>query len=233
MNMLDIRRYEMLVRVKGFGVAHTDLFPTASVGAGLFEEVATAVDRVTQYGAVQSHPTVASDPSSTKTTTRDALRASILRIRHTASAMVSSTLMLDGKFVVPRSHSDRRLLLAARAFLDDATPLRDQFVAHHLSVTFLDDLAAQIDAFERAIQANVDRKAARAAARVGIAEAIDVGVSAADRLDAIVANVLEQKPETLAEWHSARHVSQVSVPRSDRKPPAEPAPAPAPEPKAA
>src|SRR5215472_11497712 len=131
MNMPDIRRYEMLVRVKEFGVAHADLFPTASVGAGLFEEVATAVDKVTQCGVTQSHRTVASNPSSDKAATRDALHASMVKIRRTAIAMKRSTPGLDGKFVLPRSHSDQRLLLAARGFLQDATPLRDQFVAHH------------------------------------------------------------------------------------------------------
>jgi hypothetical protein len=229
MNMPDIRRYEMLLRVKEFGVAHADVFGVATAGGELFATVAQAADKVTEHGVTQTHRATAGDRLSTKKIAADALRALLLKIRRTAHAMTPDTAGLDGKFVVPRSHGDQRLLLAARGFLEDAMPLRDQFVAHQLPATFLDDLQAAVGTFEAAIQAHVELREARAAARVGIAEALDAGGAAVDRLDALVTNVFEQQHETLAEWHSVRHVSHVSIPYPNRKRPAEPPAAPAPK----
>jgi hypothetical protein len=233
MKMPDIRRYEMLVRVRAFGVEHADLFPAATVAGRLFVAVAAAVDQVTRCGVTQTHGATASDRPSTKTTTRNTLRALLLKVARTARAIAPETPGLDGKFVMPRSRSEQRLVLAARAFVVDATPLRDQFVAHHLPAPFLDDLAIAIDAFEQAIQARVGLRQSRAAARVGIAEALNAGASAVRRLDAVVANVLDGREETLAKWRSARHVSHVSVPGGSRKQTAAPTPALAVVPKAA
>ena len=212
MKMLDIRRYEMLVRVKEFGVAHVDLFPAPTVGGRLFGAVNASVDAITVHGAVQSHQPTARDRASIKAAARETLRESLQKIARTARAVAAETPLADGTFVVPKSRSDRRLLLAARAFVQDATPFRDQFVAHQLPATFLDDTLSQIDAFERAIQQHVTGTESRAAARAGIADAFVSGMAAVERLDAIVANALEHQPEMLAEWDSARHVSRVSVP---------------------
>ena len=217
----------MLVRVKQFGVAHADLFSATTTGGGLFAAVGATVDKLTAYGVAQTRGIVR-DQRSTKTAARDALRTMLARIRRTANAITPEPPAMNGKFIVPRSRGDQRLLLAARGFLQDATPLRDQLVAHHLSATFLDDLSAAIDAFAAAIQAQADLRESLAAARAGIADTMDAGSAAVDRRDAIVPNALQHQPDILAEWQSARHISQVSIPYPSRKHPSGPPPAPAP-----
>jgi hypothetical protein len=225
MNMLDIRRYEMLVRVKEFGVAHADLFPATALGGSLFAAVGAAIDNVTSHGTTQAHRAAAGHATSAKAAARDRLRESLLKISRTARAVAVGTPELDGKFRVPRSRSDQRLVLAARAFVQEATPLRDLFVTHHLPATFLDDLAADITAFERVIQEHAEVKESRAAARAGISDALASGFAAVERLDAIVANALEHQHDMLAEWNCARHVSRISVPYPSRQqPPAPDAP---------
>jgi hypothetical protein len=222
MKMVDIRRYEMLVRVKKFGVAHADLFPSTTAGGKLFAAVSASVDGITSRGTQQAQRAVARDTSTAKAAARATLRESLLKISRMARAVAAETPGLDDKFLVPRSHSDQRLLLAARAFVENATPVRDQFVAHHMPATFLDDLAAQIDAFEGALEAHAVIKESHAAARVGIADALASGLAAVERLDAIMPNALEQQRDTLAEWQSARHVSKQSVPYPNRQKPSAP-----------
>ena len=226
MKMPEIRLYEMFERVDRFGAAHADRFPATGVSGGLFAAVGTVVDKLTAYGVAQTHR-IAREHSSTRATARATIRGLLRRIRRTVNAIEPPPPGLTGKFVVPRSNSDRRLLLAAQAFVQDATPLRDQLVAHHLSPTFLDDLTAAINTFSAATQAQAELRETAAAARAGIEDATNSGMAAVDRLDAVVPNALEQERDLLAEWYSARHVSQVSIPYASRKRAAEPAPAPA------
>jgi len=65
--------------------------------------------------------------------------------------MANEVPSLEEKFRVPRNNNDQELLNAARAFLADATPLKTQFIAHEMPADFLDDLQADIDAMQAAI----------------------------------------------------------------------------------
>lgn len=226
--MTDIRRYEMLVRVKEFGAAHAELFPATTLGGSLFAAVGDAVDEVTSHGTTQAHRTTERDGDA-KNAVLAMLRESLLRIGRTARAAAVDVPGLVGKFRVPPSHSEQRMLLTARAFLQDAPPFRDQFVAHRLPPTFLDDLAAEIAALERLIQGHATAKESHAAARAGISDALAAGSAAVERLDAVVRNTLEHQPDALAAWHSARRVSTQSIPYPSR----EKAPAPSAPPVAA
>src|SRR5207244_11705775 len=105
-----------------------------------------------------------------------------------------------------RGTSDQRLLNAARAFLRDARPLAKSFIAHDMPVNFLSDLRADIDAFEQATRDRTAGKDTHIAARAGIESAMEAGLTAVQRLDAIMANSLREDPQALAVWNSARHV---------------------------
>ena len=46
MKSLDVKKYNMLVRVRDYGAARADLFPPGSLGARTFGEIDAVVDRL-------------------------------------------------------------------------------------------------------------------------------------------------------------------------------------------
>ena len=86
MNSLDTRRYEMLVRVRDFGVTQTALFPPASLGGQAFAAVAKAVNDLDGHAASQySGRGAAREGAASKAAAREALRDDIEAIARTAA----------------------------------------------------------------------------------------------------------------------------------------------------
>ncbi len=128
---------------------------------------------------------------------------------------------------LPRGSSDQALLNAARAFAADADPLRDAFVSHELPTTFLDELRARIAAFERALSERTTARGAHVAATAALDAALERGVTAARRLDAIVRNKFRDDPAKLAVWTTASHTERTprtAAPEPTKPEPPKPAP---------
>src|SRR5499427_6562470 len=113
-----------------------------------------------------------------------------------------------GRFRLPSIRNDHELTTAARSFARDAAHLKAPFLARGLPKTFIADLRAAVDAFERASQHRFVARARCGAARAGIRTAIDTALIALNRLDAIVLNVFRDEPAFLAGWTSAKHVTR-------------------------
>jgi hypothetical protein len=93
-------------------------------------------------------------------------------------------------------------------------------VAHGLPATFLDDLDAAILAFETTIRDHDTSRSTFATARAGVRAALGAGLTAVQRLDAVVPNLLRDDPGTFAGWEHARHVERSPRTRkASRKPP--------------
>jgi hypothetical protein len=226
MNMLVTRRLEMLVRVRDFGAAHRDLFPASTLGGKMFVTVGSAVTALSEQAASQlSGRGTARGGASSKAVARAALRDSLDAISRTARALALDNPGLDDKFRLPRSQADQALLSAGRAFAHDARPLAKEFIAHDMPTNFLTELNADLQEFEQAIREHAVGKDTHIAARAGIDTAMEAGLTAVQRLDAIVANRLREDPTTVAVWDSARHVE-----RTARTKNAAPTPLPAPAP---
>ena len=146
---------------------------------------------------------------------RRALRSRLEKVSHTARALAVDTPGLEDKFRLPEAPSDQALLATARAFADEASALATAFVAHELPANFLVTLTEAIETFETAIHDRASGKGAHIAARAGITAALQSGLAAVRKLDAIVPNKLEGDPVALAAWENARHVAQ--PPRSRRR----------------
>jgi hypothetical protein len=155
---------------------------------------------------------------------REALRDDLDAIVRTARAMALDMPGLDDKFRTPRETSDQAVLNAARAFARDAAPLAGDFIQYDMPEDFLADLEKSISDFEEAIRDHEAGKDTHVAATAGIEAAIDAGLDAVRRLDAIVPNRLRNDPATLALWERARRVEyRSSRPKSETVTP-EPAP---------
>ena len=213
MTKKEIRWYEMLVRVKEFGVAHVDLFPASSPGGQLFATIGAAVDNLRTHEVAQvAGSRDARQGTSAKTAARDTLRDALVVVNRTARTVGAGTPGLPEKFRLPKTGGDQPLLATAKAIVEAAAPMRDQFVAHNLPATFLDDLSSTITTYEQGIKDHAKAKEAQVGARDNIRAGVAAALVAARRLDPVVVNRLKDDPGLLGEWKTARHVSSLTVP---------------------
>ena len=110
--------------------------------------------------------------------------------------------------------------MAARAFALDAHALSGALIAHGLPATFLDDLDAAILAFEITIRDHAQSVARLVNSRAAIETAMQAGVTAVQRLDAIVPNLVHGDPGANAVWQQARHVERSPRSRNSARKPA-------------
>jgi hypothetical protein len=221
MNNGEFRQYEMLRRVRDFGVAHAVDFPANTLGSALFATVGTTVTEIEQVASTQTSKSGSSlQETESKSLAREALLEEMEAISMTARARALDNPGLENQFRVPRSCSDQALLNAARAFLTDATPLAAEFIRHEMATDFLDDLRSAIEDFEHAITDRNHNREGRVSATASLDIVIAKGVKQAKQLNAVVRNKYRNDPAMLAAWTSASHVER----RKSRGPSPEPPP---------
>ena len=229
MNIKQRRRYEMLERVHAFGAAHAEKLPAGTLGHHLFAVVGNCVRDVERH-AVGQCSRQGRGSAASKAAARRALWQSLEGIRRTARALALDTPGLDLRFRLPRGNGDRPLLTAARTFALDARESAAMFIEHGLRPTFLDDLAASIDGFERAIADRGQGRVDRICAGVGLKESLAAGFQAVIRLDAVVPNLLSEDVAVMARWRAARRMARAARPRRQvpatvsQQPPVQPIP---------
>jgi hypothetical protein len=226
MNNLEIRRYNMLLRVRDFGANEAAAFPAASFGGQLFAAVNSAISGLIAHAAVQS-----SGAEQQSVASKEVARANLLDnievISRTAKAMALDTPGLEAKFRLPRRASDAVLLNRARAYMADAQPLKAEFLKYALPDDFLEDLQADISAFEVASTIKNTTRGSRVGAKVSIDESLTKGLKAVRQLQALVKNKFRDNAAKLAAWASASHVEQASGKPKTELPPNPPNPLPA------
>jgi hypothetical protein len=205
MHVSERRQYEMLVRVRDFGDGYGHLFPTSSVARQNFEAVAAAITELDAHELTHMAASV-SARAHRKEIAREALFARLQAISQTARVLAEDTPGLDLQFEVTMQASDQALVTTGRRFARDAEPLSSQFIAHGTPVTFLTDLNALVDAFERAMRDRGLGREARRAARASTQAALASGIAAVRSLNAIVVNHLRGDKVTTIVWEQARRI---------------------------
>jgi hypothetical protein len=209
MNDQEIRTLDMFRGVRAFDIAHAGNFAAGSLGRELFDAVRQAIDDLSDQAAAES---VAGGSKLQNTAgravARETLRQKMEAYRRTARSMAVTVPGLEEKFRIPRNASDQALINTARAFIQDATPLKAEFIRHEMPPTFLEALGAAIDALEDAIGDQKGSQGARKAAAASIDGAIERGLEAVRRLDPIVRNKFADQPNVVAEWQSARRIQR-------------------------
>ena len=214
MNSFDMRRYEMLVRVREFGNTQADVFPPSTIAGQAFAEIAATIQGLNTHAADHlSGRGSAREGVTSKAVAREALREDLDAIIRTARAMSLDTPGVEDRFRPPRGVGDLSLLNTARAFARDAAPLKEQFINYSMPDDFIADLDRDILAFE---EASRDRDAgtdAHVAARAALDTAMENAMNALRRLDAAVPNRLSNDPAKLAVWTRARRIAAQPQPR--------------------
>lgn len=217
----EIRRAEMLGRVRDFGREHAASFPAAGLGAQKFAAISALVDELELHGTAQSAGGGAARSSAgAKKAAREEVRRLLKKISATASVMESERPGISNSFRLPRTGSDQALVSAARAFVEAATPLKSEFIARELPASFIQDLNSALSAFENAVNLQNVSTEKRVAATAAVKNALARGMSLKRELDPIVRNKFEADPATLAAWTSASHVER--APKAKPAPPAQP-----------
>ncbi len=213
MKTFDVRRFDMLVRVKEFGAAHADLFPADTLGGQSFARLGALADRLAaEADAESSGRTAARQGGTAKAQARAVLRARLGTIARAARGLAIDTADIAGRFPAPGKPSDHQLLTIARNVAANAAPHATSFVAHGLPSTFVADLGGAIDALERARSTQTAATEAHVAARASIRVVMKEALAALPRLDAIVENAVAADSGLLAAWRSARHVAEHTAP---------------------
>lgn len=219
------RRYEMFMRVREFGASRAAQFPPTTLAGELLASLNTIIQELDTHTTAQASGRSATlESSASKASARDELRRDLEAISRTARVMALSTPGLEDKFRAPRSISDQALLATARAFAADALPLKAEFIRRGLPENFLEDLAADIEDFERAITQKIQKREAQVAATAAIDDVIERGVNIARELDVIMRNKYADDAATLAAWLSSsrteRRTRRPPAPTTDTPPPA-------------
>lgn len=209
MNDRENRKFQMFLRVQDFGSAHANDFAAASLGKQLFAKLSDIIAEIEGHSASEASGVgLARQGTTTRGQAIDALREDLEAINRTALTMAAEVPGIEDKFRLPRNRGVQHLLSAARAFLIDATPLKDEFIKRELPANFLEDLQADIDALEAAISRQASGVGSHVAAGAAIDDAIDRGAETVRNLDAIVKNKYANNPAVLAEWTSASHTER-------------------------
>lgn len=216
MNDSDRRRYEMLVRVKQFGIDNAADF--TGIATTKFAEVGSKVDETEAKSAAQQAKFGESAQQfEVKDTARENLRDEMSAIARTARSMEYSFDGVSEQFRFQRNLSDETLLARARAFATEAVANKADFIAYGLPATFIADLTAAADAFEATFASAASATAEQVAATAETAALIREGMIAKRVLDGIVRNRYAEEPGKLAAWISASHVEK--APKSPAPPP--------------
>ena len=234
MNNQETNRLETFLRVRQFGVTHAAQFPANSRGGEVFAELGAVISEIENITTAQdSGKRAVKESTSRIAAARAELIEDLKTIRRTARVL--NVQGLEDKFRLPKHVRDQELLATARAFANDAAPLKGEFVRRGLPTDFLEDLKADINAFAQMLEGRTQKAGSKVAATAGIDEAIERGMNMLEELDAIVRNTFRNDAPTLAEWTSARHTTRATRHKTqtdshdDQKtpPPDKPTPAPA------
>jgi hypothetical protein len=224
MNHHESRRYEMLRRVRDFGLAHAADFPASALGGSLFAAIGATIAEIEQAASTQTSSAGSSrQGTESKDLARETLLDEMEAVTVTARAMALENPGLEKKFRIPRNASDQDVLTTARAFLADATPLADEFIRHEMPADFLDQLRDAIAELEQALSERNHQREGQVSSTAALGVVIARGMKQVKQLNAVVRNKYRNDAATLAGWTSASHVEQprrkASAPDA---PPAEP-----------
>ncbi len=209
MNTLEQRQYDMLRRVNEFATLHAADFPADSIANESLTTLRDALGKLKQFNSDQiSHRTTKRRTTNIKASLREALAEDLRNIARCAVAMSRRIPNLDDKFRVPKYLSNHDLIAIAVAFAADAEPYKAEFIRYALPADFLEDLRADIAAFETATREQTVTGMSATAAGDAIDDAIAAGLDAVRDLDALARVKYRDDAGQLAAWTRAAHVER-------------------------
>ena len=221
MNDRQNRRHLMFIRVREFMAQHIGDFSPLGMARKLFDQLKARIGDLDGHATAQASGLgEAHQQTQTRGDARLALRQGLEAINRAARIMG-----LGERFPLPPQENDRKLIQSARAFAQDALPLKAEFIAHEMPEDFIEDLTERIGDLETSIAEQGSAVDDHISAAVAIDDTIDDGFEIVRQLDGLVRNKYADNPAVLAEWIAASHTERAP---KRTQPPATPANPPAP-----
>lgn len=143
-----------------------------------------------------------------KAVLRGEIRQTMKRYSRTARALNIDDPGFQRLFRIPDSNSDQVLMASAREFVEEARRFAAEFAGLGIPATLADELEADVDALEEAVNAKAAGQMETVGATAAIDEQIEKGMNAEKILDSIMHNVYFDNPVKLAEWKTSRHIKK-------------------------
>jgi hypothetical protein len=206
------RRYAMLLRVRDFGVANAQLYPTTSAANEAFAALSAEIEHLSALDTAERTATKASRAA--KTAAAHAALGDILtRAGFSARVLAKSDPKLEARFEGPVPKDDLQLLELAREFAAGAAPWAEQFARHLIPLSALEGAIAE---FEQAISQRGQGRDEWIKMRGEVDHAFARAMHAVAILDATVVNGLPPDSSLRPVWKQLRRLTV---------PPAAPTPA--------
>jgi hypothetical protein len=206
MTSRDRRRYDMLTRVRSFGILYGQRFSTNSPAHQALAVVSAEIDRLDALD-VAERSTLEISRATRKAAARKVFQRILTRAGATARVLGKTIPQLQARISLPLPPEDLPLLTVARQFAADAVGYEPPFAAHGLPLPVL---AAAIAAFEQAIQQRGSGREGRVRVRAEIEMSFTCAMHAVETLDVVVANCLGEDAVAIAVW---KHDRRVKAPR--------------------
>ncbi len=216
MRDVERRKLDKFEREQAFMNNNSGDFPAGSVGgkaAAVLGEVVKEIHTLAGdqlVGEGEARQSVAG-----KDDALDDMWTMIRNMNRAANAFSDEMPNITDKFRLPRNRSQENTAATARAFITDAAPIKAKFVEYGLADDFLEQLQADIDAFNDE-GTNADSGGEqRAAATEGLLDAAKRGMDISRKLDSIVKIKYQNNPQKLASWRVASHLEKAPKSKKD------------------
>jgi hypothetical protein len=203
MNIKQRRKYEMLLRVRDFGVMHQQLFSKSAVGQQAFAAIGGAIDELATSDVTKMSTSLARRAEGTRAA-RWALRQLLRDVSRLARVFRAGGVDI-GPFELPESRSDHDLRIAGRQFALAAKAHVAEFTGHGLSPS---RIARVTTAFETAMRDRGNSYGEHVAARARIQDLLTKACLNVQRLDVLIANGVDADIVVKAVWEQACRIEE-------------------------
>lgn len=218
MNTNELRQFDMFQKVAEFTTQHAADFPAESVAVESLATLRRVIDNLKKFDANQnSHASTGRRHTTLKSATRESLIEDLKAISRCARALSRRIPALDQKFKLSVKPNNFTILSVARTFAEDAEPYVGEFTRYGLPADFLQDLRADIAAFERAGLDQTTTSLAVTTAADAIDQEIADGLDAVRDLDALTRVVYRSDANMLGQWTRVSHVERPPRPAKAAK----------------
>jgi hypothetical protein len=210
MNRKENVTFEMLTKMADCVAKQVSLFEETSAAPEILKALEDGITKMSEEGQlIVSAETAIRLGQIDRTVGREELKTALV-----AASQVAEALNF-GEFQMPSKRNDRSLIDSGRALVKDAEPMRKAFAQHGVA---FETVTAAADKLEAAIRAfNNGRLERRAAARRWAA-AMEGGLKAVKRYDALVSMTVHD-PAVLAAYATARAVTHTGGRKAAAEPP--------------
>lgn len=210
MNDRERREYEMFLRALLFLNKYFDELKDIPAVVTARDILQTETDEVGELGAGKVSATVDSkDATLYKGDSRDALRDAMQDVADMWRPMAKNFNDSYNKFRMPHG-SDQLLIDTAGQFIEDATPLENDFTGRGMPTGFVADLTTKRETFETVYNESDGARLERIGVNAQFGEPLKKCRAAVKDVDPIINMVFRNDPGKRAEWLSASHVEKHS-----------------------